>query len=183
MTRVSNALLWPVLLAAAAPSRAAEPPSRHAAAYAPCVRLDKAGTVVSGEVKICPGRYRVPDRMERGVLVVSGSGTRIDLTGVTLESGDTVPAAFTGIGILSRGADSITVRGGRIRGFRYGIRIEGARALGERHQPLRLPRPGAALHPRTVRRGRLAGHLPARHLRELRAGSTSSAPGVPRSPG
>ncbi|MBK7350903.1 MAG: right-handed parallel beta-helix repeat-containing protein [Gemmatimonadales bacterium] len=125
MTRVSNALLWPVLLAAAAPSRAAEPPSRHAAAYAPCVRLDKAGTVVSGEVKICPGRYRVPDRMERGVLVVSGSGTRIDLTGVTLESGDTVPAAFTGIGILSRGADSITVRGGRIRGFRYGIRIEG----------------------------------------------------------
>lgn len=125
MIRVSNALLWPVLLAAAAPSRAVEPPGRRATGYAPCVRLDKAGTTVSGEVKICPGRYRIPDRMERGVLVVSGSGTRIDLTGVTLESGDTVPAAFTGVGILSRGADSITVRGGRIRGFRYGIRIEG----------------------------------------------------------
>ena len=65
-----STVLVPALLAAAAPSRAAEPPSRRVTGYAPCVRLDKAGTTVSGEVKICPGRYRIPDRMERGVLVV-----------------------------------------------------------------------------------------------------------------
>ncbi len=93
----------------------------------PCIRIDKAGTSVSGEVKICPGRYRVPDREAKGVLVVSGSSTRIDLTGVTLESGDTIPSQFTGIGILSRGPDSVTIRGGRIRGFRYGVRLEGGR--------------------------------------------------------
>ncbi|MEO8633827.1 MAG: NosD domain-containing protein [Gemmatimonadales bacterium] len=97
------------------------------AAAAPCLRIDKAGTVVTGDVKICPGRYRVPDRAERGVLVVAGSSTRIDLTGVTLESGDTIPSEFVGIGIVSRGADSITIRGGRVRGFRQGIRLEGGR--------------------------------------------------------
>lgn len=97
------------------------------AALGPCVRIEKAGTTVTGDVKICPGRYRIPDRGERGVLVVAGGSTRIDLTGVTLESGDTVASGFVGIGILSRGADSVTVRGGRIRGFRYGIRLEGGR--------------------------------------------------------
>lgn len=94
---------------------------------APCLRLDKPGTSVAGEVKICPGRYRIADHGERGVLVVTSPSTRIDLTGVTLESGDTIPGEFTGIGILSRGQDSVTVRGGRIRGFRYGIRLEGGR--------------------------------------------------------
>jgi parallel beta-helix repeat protein len=102
-------------------------PGGGAPGFAPCLRLDKAGTTVSGEVKVCPGRYRIADRAERGVLVVTGSGTRIDLTGVTLESGDSLPSGYVGIGILGRGVDSISIRGGRIRGFRYGIRIEGGR--------------------------------------------------------
>jgi parallel beta-helix repeat protein len=103
------------------------PPLRGQPSAAPCVRLGKAGTEVRGDVKICPGRYRVPDHGEVGLVVVAASGTRIDLTGVTLDSGDSVPSAFLGIGILSRGMDSVSVRGGRIRGFRYGIRIEGGR--------------------------------------------------------
>ena len=93
----------------------------------PCLRIDKPGTTVTGDVKICPGRYRIADRGERGVLVVTGSSTRIDLTGVTLESGDTIASQFTGVGILSLGVDSVTVRGGRIRGFRFGVRLEGGR--------------------------------------------------------
>jgi parallel beta-helix repeat protein len=107
--------------------RTAEPPSRRAAETAPCVRIDKAGTPVRGEVKVCPGRYRIADRGEIGVLVVVASGTRLDLTGVTIESGDSVPARFSGVGVLSRNIDSVTVRGGRIRGYRYGIRLEGGR--------------------------------------------------------
>ncbi len=106
---------------------AAEPTSRRAAEQAPCVRLDKPGTRIRGDVKICPGRYRVADRGEVGALVIIASGTRVDLTGVTIESGDSVPARFTGVGILSRNVDSVSVRGGRIRGFRYGIRLEGGR--------------------------------------------------------
>ncbi len=102
-------------------------PSVRPPSAAPCLRLDKAGTTVTGEVKVCPGRYRIPDRAEKGVLVVTGSSTRIDLTGVTLESGDTIPSEFAGFGIVSRGADSVTIRGGRVRGFRVGIRLAGGR--------------------------------------------------------
>ena len=101
----------------------ARPPVRLPATD--CVRLQRAGTEVKGEVKICPGRYRIPDPQERGVIVAAAPGTRIDLTGVTIQSGDSVPSRFVGIGISAERMDSISVRGGRIRGFRYGIRIEG----------------------------------------------------------
>lgn len=92
-----------------------------------CIRIDKAGTQVSGDVKVCPGRYRIPDHNERGVIVILGSNTRVDLTGVTLESGDSQASDFSGIGVLLLRGDSITVRGGRIRGYRFGVRLEGGR--------------------------------------------------------
>ena len=43
-------------------------------------------------MQICPGRYRVPDPDGRGVIVAASSGTRIDLAGVTLLSGDVTTA-------------------------------------------------------------------------------------------
>jgi parallel beta-helix repeat protein len=91
----------------------------------PCTVLPRAGTRVSGDVKICPGTYRIPDRGEGGVLIASTSDTRIDLSGVTIESGDSLPSRFTGIGVLAFGVDRITVVGGRIRGYRWGVRIVG----------------------------------------------------------
>jgi len=94
---------------------------------APCVRLTRAGTQVQGDVRICPGRYRIADPAERGVLIAAASGTRIDLSGVTIESGDSVPERYTGAGIASRGVDGVTVLGGVVRGYRYGIRLEGGR--------------------------------------------------------
>jgi parallel beta-helix repeat protein len=95
---------------------------------APCIRPTRAGTQVQGEVRVCPGRYRIADRNELGVIIAAASGTRIDLTGVVLESGDSVPGRFVGIGIASRGVDAVTITGGAIRGYRYGIRIDGGRA-------------------------------------------------------
>ena len=56
-------------------------------AAAPCVRLTRAGTQVQGDVRICPGHYRIADPAQRGVVIAAASGTRIDLGGVTLESG------------------------------------------------------------------------------------------------
>jgi parallel beta-helix repeat protein len=93
----------------------------------PCTRLTRAGTQIQGDVKICPGRYRFSDPSERGVIIIAASLTRLDLTGVTLESGDSVPSRFTGVGVMSRGVDRVEITGGTIRGFRYGIRIEGGR--------------------------------------------------------
>jgi len=111
------ALLSAAALLAAAPARASEP----------CIRLTRAGTQIQGDVTVCPGRYRIADHGETGVLVIAGSGTRLNLTGVTLESGDSVPANFVGAGVVSRGLDNVEIYGGTIRGFRQGIRIEGGR--------------------------------------------------------
>jgi parallel beta-helix repeat protein len=92
---------------------------------APCVRPSRAATQVQGEVRICPGRYRIADPSERGVIIAASSGTSIDLTGVTLESGDSVPERYAGIGIASRGVDGVTVLGGTVRGYRFGVLLEG----------------------------------------------------------
>ncbi len=94
---------------------------------APCVRPTRAGTQVQGEVRVCPGRYRIADPNERGVIIAAASGTHIDLSGVTLESGDSVPAGYSGIGISSRGVDGVTVLGGLVRGYRFGLKIDGGR--------------------------------------------------------
>jgi parallel beta-helix repeat protein len=95
---------------------------------APCIRPTRAGTQVQGEVRVCPGRYRIPDRAELGVIIIAASGTRVDLTGVLLESGDSVPGAFVGVGLASRGVDAVTITGGAIHGYRYGVRLEGGRS-------------------------------------------------------
>ena len=96
-------------------------------ASAPCLRPTRAGTQVQGEVRICPGRYRIADPAERGVIIAASSGTRIDLTGVVLESGDSVPARFSGVGIASDDVDGVSILNGTVRGYRYGIRLEGGR--------------------------------------------------------
>jgi len=90
-----------------------------------CLRLSRAGTQVQGVVRICAGRYRIPDPDERGVVVIASSGTHLDMTGVTLESGDSLSEAFVGIGIVSRGVDDIQIHGGIVRGYRYGVLLEG----------------------------------------------------------
>ncbi|MBA3444606.1 MAG: right-handed parallel beta-helix repeat-containing protein [Gemmatimonadales bacterium] len=94
---------------------------------APCIRPSRAGTQVQGDVRVCPGRYRIPDSNERGVIIAAASGTRVDLTGVVLESGDSVPGRYAGIGVASRGVDGVTITGGTIRGYRHGVKIEGGR--------------------------------------------------------
>jgi parallel beta-helix repeat protein len=90
-----------------------------------CLRLSHAGTQVQGVVRICAGRYRIPDPEERGVVIIASSGTHLDMTGVTLESGDSLTSAFVGMGIVSRGVDDVQIHGGIVRGYRYGVLLEG----------------------------------------------------------
>jgi hypothetical protein len=135
--RPGGALLMAALLVA--------PSSAAWGAADPCVRLQRPGTQVQGDVRICPGRYRIADPAERGVLIAAASGTRIDLSGVTIESGDSVPERYAGVGIASRGVDGVSVLGGIVRGYRYGVRLEGGRThrlsgidvSGSRRQALR----------------------------------------------
>jgi parallel beta-helix repeat protein len=102
-------------------------PAGRALLRAPCVRLDQAGTEVRNDMRVCPGRYRVAATKGRAILEVAVSGVRLDLSGVVIESGDSVPERFIGAGVSSRGVDSLVVTGGTIRGYRFGIAIEGGR--------------------------------------------------------
>ena len=72
-------------------------------AAAPCTRITRAGIEVRQDLRICPGRYRVADASGHGVLVLSASGIRLDLRGVIIESGDSIPAHYSGIGIAAKG--------------------------------------------------------------------------------
>lgn len=109
---VSPLLLLPALLTTAATTP-------------PCLRPSRAGTQVQGDIRVCPGRYRIADPTEQGVIIAAASGTRIDLSGATIESGDSLPGRYVGIGIASRGVDGVTVIGGTVRGYRFGLRLEG----------------------------------------------------------
>lgn len=96
-----------------------------AAHEAPCVRPTRPNTVVQGDVIICRGRYRIPDPDNQGIIVLGSAGTRVDLTGVTLESGDSIPADFRGVGIRADHVDRVSINGGTIRGYQFGIRLDG----------------------------------------------------------
>jgi len=95
----------------------------HAAA--PCSRVSRAGTELRGDTKVCPGRYRIADPGQKGVLIVAASGLHIDLDGVIIESGDSVPSRYTGYGLVLRNVDSVAITGGTIRGYRIGVLLEG----------------------------------------------------------
>ena len=60
-------------------------------------------------MKICPGRYRLRDPTEKGVIIIAASRSRLDLSGVILESGDSVPGRFVGVGVVSRGVDRVEI--------------------------------------------------------------------------
>ena len=98
------------------------------ATSAPCLRPTRAGTQVQGEVRVCPGRYRIADPQERGVIIAAASGTRIDLSGVVLESGDSLPGRYVGVGVTSRDVDGVSILNGTVRGYRFGVRLEGGRS-------------------------------------------------------
>ncbi len=149
---------------------------------APCLRPTRAGTQVQGDVRICPGHYRIADPSERGVIVAAASGTRIELTGVTLESGDSVPARYTGIGVASRGVDGVTILGGADP--RVPLRAQDRRRTrppGERDRSLRESRPAAGLYTRAGRHGRPARCRSPRDDRDIRR--RHAAPGHHRRDG
>ena len=132
---------------------------------APCIRPTRAGTQVQGDVRICPGHYRIADPSNRGVIVAAASGTRIELTGVTLESGDSVPARFDGIGVASRGVDGVTIVGGSVRGYRLGLRLEGGR--GHRIVAIDLSGSRAQRLVSTPERADTADRLDVHHLETI----------------
>jgi parallel beta-helix repeat protein len=93
----------------------------------------RAGMVITESVRIRPGTYRIAGSagVDRPVITIRGRNLTVDFTGVVLEG--TPPAAdpdvAQGLAIRVDGGHDITLRGGRVRGYRVGVLAERTRAL------------------------------------------------------
>jgi len=91
------------------------------------------GMRVTESVRIEPGMYDVaaPESLDDALIVVSGRGVTLDLTGVTLRGIPTEadPDRATGVAVYVDGGASVTIRGGRIRGYRFAVLARGTRDL------------------------------------------------------
>jgi parallel beta-helix repeat protein len=83
---------------------------------------------IAQNTRIAPGTYRVDVADRAAVIEIDANNVELDLTGVTLESSAANPWARVGIGVHSRGHSHITIRGGAVRGYRFGVLLEGESA-------------------------------------------------------
>lgn len=91
------------------------------------------GMVVTESVQIEPGEYDAPgaEDLEEALITVRGRELTLDLTGVTLRGIPTeaAPNRARGVAIRVDGGSEVTIRGGRIRGYRFGILARDTRGL------------------------------------------------------
>ncbi len=129
------ALIFLVASCSSSRSRAAADDAVGAIALVPGQALVVREITHDVPVRVKPGRYVIPplgDDGERGVIVVEGlRGGVIDLTGVELRG--TPPGTDldrnTGIGIVLRDCQDVTIRGGKIGGYKVGIAAFGCERL------------------------------------------------------
>ncbi len=91
------------------------------------------GMKVTESVRIAPGTYDVvgPESLDEALIVVSGDDITLDLSGVHLRGIpiESDPDLATGVALRVDGGSRVTIRGGSIRGYRFGILARGSRGL------------------------------------------------------
>jgi len=91
------------------------------------------GMRVTRSVRVAPGTYDVagPASVDEALIVVSGDDVTLDLTGVTLRGipVEADPDLATGVAIRVDGGARVTIRGGRVRGYRFAVLARGTRDL------------------------------------------------------
>lgn len=96
------------------------------------ISLDRDNIVVTRSVRIKPGRYRVADREENGVLRIQADDVVVDFQGAELAAMDLEGADLgkaRGVGISVEGARNVTIRNARVHGYFINIRARGAAGL------------------------------------------------------
>ena len=88
------------------------------------------GMVVTASLAIRPGTYLAPGG-DSAAIVVRGNDVELDLTGVELVGARDRrdPSAFAGTALRIDGGTNVTIRGGRIRGYKLGIVARDTRNL------------------------------------------------------
>jgi parallel beta-helix repeat protein len=108
-------------------------PARPASLAAQSVVRLTPGLVITRSVRIAPGTYRLsaPVPMDSALLTVRGTDVTVDLRGVTLiGAADSLPPdAARGVAIRVDSGARVTLRGGRIRGFKVAVMARGTRDL------------------------------------------------------
>lgn len=93
----------------------------------------QAGMVITRSTKLRPGVYRLAadSLLDRPLITVRGDNITLDLTGVTLEgiAPDSSPDLATGVAIRVDSGSGVRIRGGRVRGYRFGVLARGTRGL------------------------------------------------------
>ncbi len=91
------------------------------------------GMVITESVRVEPGLYAVPGpaSLEEALVTVRGEGIVLDLSGVRLQGlePEADPDGARGVAVRVEGGRDVTVRGGEIRGYRFGILARGTRGL------------------------------------------------------
>jgi parallel beta-helix repeat protein len=75
--------------------------------------------------RIAPGSYTMAAEAGKGVIEIDADNVVLDLTGVTLSGHAAHPWDREGWGIHAANHSHLTIRGGTIRGYRFGIFIQG----------------------------------------------------------
>ncbi len=91
------------------------------------------GMVITRSTRIVKGTYRVsaPRSMDSALVTVRGSDITLDLRGVTIAgtSDSLAPDAAAGVAVRIEGGARVTVRGGRVRGFKVAVLARETREL------------------------------------------------------
>ena len=88
------------------------------------------GMVITASTRIEPGSYLAPAG-DRPAMTIRGENVTIDLRGVELvgNADRFHPDGFSGTAIAIDGGREVTVRGGRVRGYKVGVLARGTRGL------------------------------------------------------
>jgi hypothetical protein len=91
------------------------------------------GMLVTADTRIAAGTYRVAGAasLDEALITVRGDGVTLDLSGVTLEGlpAGADPDLARGIAVLVDGGSHVVIRGGTIRGYRFGVVARGTLRL------------------------------------------------------
>ncbi len=84
---------------------------------------------ITANARIAPGTYRVRVPAGKAVIEIDADHVTLDLMGVTLTSSTENPWEREGFGVHSNGHSHLTIRGGAIHGYRFGIFLQGGEDL------------------------------------------------------
>jgi len=88
-------------------------------ACASAAAADRAPRTVAGDLTLPRGVYRLDEPIR-----VVADGVTLDLRGARLVGGEGDPSGFRGIGLVVEGRRDVTIRGGRLSGFRCAVLVK-----------------------------------------------------------